>query len=288
MNPHGLHPSSSSPLTNTLAPGHQASKLIRHGLAMLGGYLATQGFTGDVNRPSDLALAALLFLSATIWSWLSRATVVRRLSASLSPEQRRELEGRGRLILEVLAGQLIAALAGVLQANGESTEALAVAGLNYVLSSIHRPGAAKGAGKDRDPVMLMKAAALVLLPVMLVSCMAASGNDQTGEWKLMAAGLDAESLKTTSKGFDGQKVNMSTSFKATLKTVEKLWNAYLTLKGFEFISGRYYDHLGKEVDAATSVKLTELKNANSVEMANLKIKEMEAMHALAPAAPVAP
>lgn len=246
---------------------------------MLGGYLATQGFTGDVNRPSDLVLAALLFLSATIWSWLSQASVVHRLTASLSPEQRRELKGRGRLILEALAGQCVAGVAGGLGANGDSTEAIAIAGLNYVLSSINRPGVAKEAGKDREPVMLMKVVGLLLLPALLASCVVARGNDQTGEWGLAAAGVDAESLKTTSKGFDGQKVNMSTSFKAVLKTVEKLWQAYLTLKGFEFIGGRYYDHLGKEVDAATSLKLTELKNANSVELANIKLKELGMMHA---------
>jgi len=268
----------STPLTNTLAPAHHVAKLIRHGLAMGGGYLATQGFSGDVNRPSDLMLALLLFVCATVWSWISQHAVARRLADSLTPDQRREYTGRGRLILEAIAGQLVAAVAGSLQANGDSTEAMAIAGLNYVLSSINRPGISKEVGKE--PVMLMKVMATLLLPVLLVGCVTAKGNDKTGDWAIAAAGVDAEKLAATSKGFIADKVNMSTAFKATLKTVEKLWQDYLTLQGFQFIGGKYYDHLGKELDATTSVKLTELKNAQDLAMAQQKLKELETVHAL--------
>lgn len=108
---------------------------------------------------------------------------------------------------------------------------------------------------------------------VLSSCVAYKDGDRY----FGAVGTDAKKVKVNSEGLEIEEMNNSIAFKETSKLVQKIWNSYLTLAGLKFVSGLYYNHQGKIVDQATTVKLEELRNANSVDMANLKLEELKLM-----------
>lgn len=65
-------------------------------------------------------------------------------------------------------------------------------------------------------------------------------------------------------GFSFASNNNSAAFVKLMDTIEKMWQNYLVAEGLKFALGKYYTHEGKVVDAATTVKLEELRNAASV------------------------
>jgi hypothetical protein len=110
-----------------------------------------------------------------------------------------------------------------------------------------------------------------LLSALLNACVVYKGKDVY----FGAVGTDAEEVTAQSDKLTVTGMNNSRAFDRAAQMVEKMWNAYLTLQGFKFVTGRYYDHEGKVVDSATSVKLEELRNAASEAEAASKLKELE-------------
>lgn len=95
-----------------------------------------------------------------------------------------------------------------------------------------------------------------------------------------AVGTDADEVETP-EGLRIVKMNNSVAFKETAKLVDKMWKAYLTLQGFKFVAGKYYDHQGKVVDGETTVKLEELRNAKSEADAAAALEQLKLTHATA-------
>lgn len=108
--------------------------------------------------------------------------------------------------------------------------------------------------------MRLLAHSLLLAPVLLSSCVVAYGPD----WGGGAVGTDAAEIAWNRDGFSAKGLNQSKGLQTVADTIKDMWQNYLLLKGFEFLTGRYYTHEGKIVDSATTVKLEELRNARTL------------------------
>jgi hypothetical protein len=108
---------------------------------------------------------------------------------------------------------------------------------------------------------------LILLAVLLVfftGCIVAGGKDPSGAtWAIGMAGTDADELDVTTAGLHGKKINQSKGMKIVADTVKKMWDAYLLLKGVEFITGQYYTLEGAKVNQTTTLELEKLRNASN-------------------------
>lgn len=112
-------------------------------------------------------------------------------------------------------------------------------------------------------------------PLLLASCVMAKGNNKTGDWAYNSLGTDATTLAVRSTGMSAGALNQSKALKAVTDAISKMWSSYLMLKGFEFISGKYYDHLGNELNAGTTIKLEELRNAHSLAEGEQALRALE-------------
>lgn len=93
-------------------------------------------------------------------------------------------------------------------------------------------------------------------------------------------GGDTRGFVADSTGMRFDSNENSVAFNEALKAVRKMWQAYVMYRGFEYVAGKYYDNAATEVNAATSVKLEELRSAESVKLAEIKLEELKAMEAL--------
>lgn len=122
--------------------GLQAPKFIRHGLALLGTYLAAQGVDADVNNLADLITGSAMVLLSVAWSWGTKTPV----GAGYLPALRALGEALARQAITVMAGWLAvdptAIESGTLQ-----TSAVAMLVLNYFLSASQAPDGSTGKGK---------------------------------------------------------------------------------------------------------------------------------------------
>lgn len=84
---------------------------IRHGLAAFAGFLAEQGIQADVSSTVSLLGASLFFLVSCGWSWFAKKPLADKPATNL------------QLILGIFAQQLIAGLAGWMQASGYDVNA---------------------------------------------------------------------------------------------------------------------------------------------------------------------
>ncbi|MES2598626.1 MAG: hypothetical protein V4662_25045 [Verrucomicrobiota bacterium] len=84
---------------------------IRHGLAAMAGFLAEQGIHADVSSTVSLVGASLFFVISCSWSWFAKKPMAEKSATNL------------QLILGIFAQQLIAGLAGWLQASGYAVDA---------------------------------------------------------------------------------------------------------------------------------------------------------------------
>lgn len=94
--------------------------------------------------------------------------------------------------------------------------------------------------------------------------------------KYASLGGDTLGHKQDASGFSFRSNRNSPAFVKLMDTVEKMWKNYLLLQGLEFALGKYYTHEGKLVDASTTVKLEELRNAKSVADAEAALKMLQA------------
>jgi hypothetical protein len=117
----------------------------------------------------------------------------------------------------------------------------------------------------------MKSVILILPLLLLSSCLVYRGGQKP---YLGAAGMDAEKIILPG-GAEFHGVNTSTSFSAVLKQVRNMWQSYLVAEGLKFVSGLYYNHQGQLVNQGTALKLEELRNAQSVKLAELRLQELQ-------------
>lgn len=89
-------------------------------------------------------------------------------------------------------------------------------------------------------------------------------------------GGDTSKMKSDASGFSFDSNSNSAAFRDVLKQVRLSWQSYLVAEGLKFLSGQYYTHEGKLVDAGTTVKLEELRNARSLEESKLALETLKA------------
>ena len=77
----------------------------------------------------------------------------------------------------------------------------------------------------------MKTLSVLLIGLALCSCDVAGGNRNQGTWVIASLGTDVGTRNITPDGMNETNVNQSASFGVAMKTVQKLWNAYLTAEG---------------------------------------------------------
>ena len=121
--------------------------------------------------------------------------------------------------------------------------------------------------------MKVKILAILLLLPCATSCFTATGN--TEGWAITALGTDLTGLDIAQVGMKADRIDNSTSLKMVTAEVRRMWTNYLIFAGIKYIADQYYSLEGAKVDSATSIKLDELKNANSVDMANIKLQELQ-------------
>jgi len=90
-----------------------------------------------------------------------------------------------------------------------------------------------------------------------------------------SVGGDTNDLNMDATGISMSSNNNSSAFKDTLKQIKTMWSNYLIAKGLEYVSGLYYNHQGKVVDAATTTQLETLRNAKDLRLAELKLEELK-------------
>lgn len=88
-------------------------------------------------------------------------------------------------------------------------------------------------------------------------------------------GGDTSGMKSDASGYSFNSNSNSAAFKDVIKQVRLSWQSYLVAEGLKFLSGRYYDHEGKIVDAGTTVKLEELRNARSLAESNAALETLK-------------
>lgn len=129
----------------------------------------------------------------------------------------------------------------------------------------------------------MKTLISMILPLAalsaLVSCIQMKGNGS--QWSMNALGSDISDLDITASGAKSSKIDNSSAFKIVVTEGRKAWSHYLIAEGIKYIAGKYFDLQGTELSEATTVKLEELKNANSVDLAKIKLEELKALEAAA-------
>lgn len=116
---------------------------------------------------------------------------------------------------------------------------------------------------------------LAALSMLSVSCMQIKGNGT--EWSTTAIGSDISGLEISGAGAKVASINNSAAFKTVVTEGRKAWTHYLIYAGIKYIAGEYFTLEGSKVSDSTAIKLEELKNANSVDMANIKLEELKAV-----------
>lgn len=122
----------------------------------------------------------------------------------------------------------------------------------------------------------MKYILTLLAASLLQSCQHASG----AGWKITSVGTNVEGLDISPERMRVATQNQSEAFKDATATVRAMWNAYISLQGIKFITGKYYDYKGDELASSTSVELEKLKNAASVNEANAQVKLLKQQQAV--------
>lgn len=122
--------------------GLQAPKIIRHGLALLGTYLAAKGVDADVNNLADLIAGSAMVLISVAWSWGTKTPV----GAGYLPALRALGEALARQAITVMAGWLAVDPAAI-ESGTLQTSAVAMLILNYFLSASQAPDGSTGKGK---------------------------------------------------------------------------------------------------------------------------------------------
>jgi len=132
----------------------------------------------------------------------------------------------------------------------------------------------KRAARDACGVMVLIAILVVAL-IFLSGCMTASGNKQSGDWRMAALGTDAAEFNVGPGGMDISGLNQSASLAKVADIIKGMWSNTLTGMAVKYSVGKYYDAKGAELDAAKSVDLEQLRNAKSVTDATAAQKALE-------------
>ena len=117
------------------------------------------------------------------------------------------------------------------------------------------------------------AAAVVAAVVMMAGCTVVR-HPAAGMYASL--GGDTAMMKSDASGFSFDSNSNSAAFRDVIKQVRLSWQSYLVAEGLKFLGGKYYDHEGKIVDAGTTVKLEELRNARSLAEGNLALETLKA------------
>jgi hypothetical protein len=131
------------------------TKLFRHGLAALAGYLGSKGFAPEGLLTGPLLGSLLCFGVSSLWSYVAQTDISATAGDAV------------RSMAASVAQQLVAALAGWIQAHGGGAEiaadpvALALFGANYAVSSIKRVP---------PPGTVGQWLIIALMPMMSLSC----------------------------------------------------------------------------------------------------------------------
>lgn len=91
---------------------------------------------------------------------------------------------------------------------------------------------------------------------------------------LAGLGMDARKI-TLPDGATFEDINTSNAFNEALKQVKSMWASYLLQNGLQYLAGKYYSQQGRLVNADTTVKLEQLRNAREVSAAKASLEELK-------------
>lgn len=104
----------------------------------------------------------------------------------------------------------------------------------------------------------------IILAVVAVICASCTIVNHPTAGYYASLGGDTTKMKADSAGYSFDSNSNSAAFRDVIKQIRLSWQSYLVAEGLKFLSGKYYDHEGKIVDSATTVKLEELRNAQTL------------------------
>jgi hypothetical protein len=116
------------------------------------------------------------------------------------------------------------------------------------------------------------------------SCATGKGNG----WQFTTVLTDYGTLDVTEAGFKASKMNQTKGGQILADFVQKSFSNYLMAWGLKYVTGKYYDAKGAEVDAAKTVDLEKLRNAKSVADAEAAQKVLDSKLAAEAASHAAP
>jgi len=90
-------------------------------------------------------------------------------------------------------------------------------------------------------------------------------------------GGNTRMIKMESSGISMDSNDNSSAFESAAQQIKSMWSNYLIAKGLEYVSGLYYTHQGKVVDATTTARLERLRNAKDLELAKLRVNELRSI-----------
>lgn len=115
----------------------------------------------------------------------------------------------------------------------------------------------------------------VVLPSVFTSCATGKGSG----WQFTTVLTDYGTLDVTEAGFKATKMNQTKGGQILADFVQKSFSNYLMAWGLKYVTGKYYDAKGAEVDAAKTVDLEKLRNAKSEADAAAALQTLNANHA---------
>lgn len=93
-------------------------------------------------------------------------------------------------------------------------------------------------------------------------------------------GGDTKKFNADSFGFSFAANKNAAALANTLDEIQSMWANYLLAEGLKYIAGQYYDLQGAKVDADTSIQLEGLRNAKSLQEAEIKLQELKIVEGL--------
>lgn len=112
---------------------------------------------------------------------------------------------------------------------------------------------------------------LFMFSLLMPSCINAKGNG----WSITAVGNDAEKLSVTPEGLEVTKLDQSKGLGVVGKFGLSSWRSFLAANVIQYISGKYYDAQGNELNKATTIELEKLRNAKSAAEAEAAFKTLQ-------------
>lgn len=110
-----------------------------------------------------------------------------------------------------------------------------------------------------------------------ISCAEFKGNSKTGDWRARTLLTNVKDLDLSDKGVKASDINQSEAFLGMLDKLEKAFAKYMIYQGLTYSLGQYFNHEGAKLSSAQTIRLNEIRSAETIKEAELNLKELEMM-----------